>query len=349
MELIVEQKELYLKLGDRKISGLINNSNDLYFGCRYLFESNDDFSINDLSVYSPSEIPEGTCFHDAYDSQYCKQVTGAQVGKRKGMMHFDIYASYWLEDWDDSINLKLFFPELVKTLEVDGKYKFESFSERDHFEISLVFETDELVSISEQCECACKYLREKHDFVLDNLDIEGRFISQFNFPLEYKSAFVQYLTYFGQFLEDLGISGDFSISSKNENTSIAFHPASKDVALDNIALALETYLSLPSSEGLSIVTSRDTLEAEVKIQQLVSVIEHMKSQLSLSKAIVSAKDREISFLEKETISSKREVSQNIADYWEPIEGVKITSYEGKFFTLDIPHLIGKVKNWGKKS
>lgn len=351
MKLNTKSDRPHLNVLEKDISGLINSEREGYFGCKYIFEPfHEELSINDLFEISAEEFIDDVCINASFNSQFYDYFFVARIGRREDIMNFEVVASYELEEWNEDINLRKFLPKLAKTLEEDGRYDVDCSLDGDANFIILKFERTNDSSISILLDEVSKYLHKKHYLVLNNNDIEEQFISQFNFPSEYKSAFVQYLTYFGKFLEDLGINGDISINNKEEYTSIGFLPSNKDVALDNIASALNAYLSLPSTDVLSIVECSRDLESEVRMQQLVSAIDHLKSQLNLSKAVESLKNREISLLEgeislhRETVNYPVDKSLDIKDYWEPIEGIKITSYKGKFFDINIPLLVNKAKS-----
>ncbi|AWB68441.1 hypothetical protein C2869_19410 [Saccharobesus litoralis] len=168
--------------------------------------------------------------------------------------------------------------------------------------------------------------------------------NSFDFPNEIKAIFNQYLFYFGKFLEDLGIENNTSIESKDSQTILTVEPKDEADALHKINSALATYLSLPSSDLASIVIVEDSLEAQVRYQQLAATVQHLQSQLSLSKTELSLKNREIELLENNLDETKKQLpSTDIIDYWEPIEGLQFKKYEGKWFNLDVPKIVNKIK------
>ena len=78
--------------------------------------------------------------------------------------------------------------------------------------------------------------------------IERNFLlASFNFPEEIKVSCKQYLEYFAQFLQDLGIKTISNINEEAGKVLFSVTPTNDIEALDKIREALAVYLNLPSS------------------------------------------------------------------------------------------------------
>jgi|GEM_PF-6895011 len=345
MKILFEDYELSLRIGDKNFPLSINKEQSKFFGCKYILSPMDDEEIffDVVEHLSGTGFAKNVCIESVYESDTYPYSFFAMVGRAKNQLQFAISYSYRLDDWDEPANLNHFLPKLMKQLEL-GQY-YEVTLEDDYADgmqvITLHFTESLETSLHNAATQACKYMLNAHNLVLSGLVEEDGFISQFRFPPEYKAAFIQYLTYFGKFLEDLGIAGDLSIKTRNEITYLTFHPENKDIALENIAIALSAYLSFPSEEHIPFFHHDLSPDAKINSHQLHFVIETLKSQLRYAEAAISLKNLEISLLKNRESGKEKpmpQVSSDIKDYWEPIEGFKIIPYRGKFFEANFPKL-----------
>lgn len=109
----------------------------------------------------------------------------------------------------------------------------------------------------------------------------------FDFPKEVSVSCEQYLIYFAQFLRDLGVEADTSITHNAGQVLFTVTPIDKRHALDKIRAALDVYLHLPSNP------ISDTTNESIAIQRLESNILRLRSDLKLAAAELQAKDATI--------------------------------------------------------
>ncbi|AWX55171.1 hypothetical protein AB432_009015 [Brevibacillus brevis] len=177
-------------------------------------------------------------------------------------------------------------------------------------------------------------------------------ISSFNFPPEVRTACEQYLVYFVQFLQDIGIEATSSIKNEAGITLFSVTPTSSEDALEQIKAALEIYLELPvSMENSSYVQ----VDLDPKVHQLIANVHHLSSQLSLSQALVQAQkvtiqNQQITITQQQqfidsTILQQALISNQNEDKEEILGGtVSITKYQGNGFEVNIPNIF----RWTKK-
>ncbi len=348
MELILDFKRPILKVGSKQLSGTDNDVPSHYFSCKYVFEPSwDECNFKDISELAGNDFPNNVCTNLHYKSDSYEHVFATIIGRKNNRIEVSLTGSYTTGHWDEKMNLKHFLARFNTELNTGDAYEVDFINEAEHdnyfvtLNFTLALDSPLKNALSE----ASAYLENTHKIVLDSFSQDDGFISQFRFPNEYKAAFIQYLTYFGKFLEDLGIRGDISIRERDDLTYLSFLPECGEVALSNIAAALTSYLSLPNGDSSVLVCPNAEIESEVRFQQLASVIDHLKSQLRLANAMIALKEREITLLDNRLYLKRNDSNwetPDVRDYWEPIRGIRITTYKGKFFEINIPTLIGSI-------
>jgi hypothetical protein len=93
--------------------------------------------------------------------------------------------------------------------------------------------------------------------------------ASFTFPEELKASCEQYLIYFAQFLQDLGINATSSLKEVAGQVLFSVTPKEDIVALDKIREALAVYLNLPASPIVY-----DDSFASMRLQQLIENLQH---------------------------------------------------------------------------
>lgn len=166
---------------------------------------------------------------------------------------------------------------------------------------------------------------------------------KFNFPRHFKALCKQYLSYFDKFLLENGVSCELSLIDKNDITYMTIKVDESTININDLREALAAYFSLPVLAGDNIIFDSQN----IKIQQLIANIEHLKSQLRLAKLTIS---------QYENLPSSRPVEYVVIDSLEKESAIEL--YDGlikvnkiiklKFFGIDIefnvPLLLDKIKN-----
>lgn len=336
-----------LELNGKIFEGHPSKAESFYFNCKYIFENTPtNMLLEDLQNITTADFCDDTFVMAAGSSDtYLGYV---QIGKKKDKTYYRTVFFVTWEHWEENAN----FYKVQKQFEnftYDEKYTVEMADIDDGFTVEFVFSSSISGVLAEQIENSREYFHQVKNKIIASIVNPDSFISQFKFPNEYKHIFTQYLTYFGKFLEDLGIDGEVSIEQKDGKTILKVASDQKQETLDQINAALLSYISLPSADISTIVKPTPDLESQIRLQQLLSAVDHMKSQLNLSKAMISVKDREIELLHatnnqlRTSFIPRAELSSDLTDYWEPLEGVKIKALRGSFYEIDIPLWVDKVK------
>lgn len=136
-------------------------------------------------------------------------------------------------------------------------------------------------------------VRSARESVLAGLDPQA-VVMFFNFPDALRAPAAQYLSYFGQFLLDLGTEAELSLSISGGEILFSATPADKTVALDRVRHALDGYLRLPSE--LPAVLERDPAQDRA-VDQLLDTVDHLRRQLRAADATIRAQDAHLRYLD----------------------------------------------------
>lgn len=166
----------------------------------------------------------------------------------------------------------------------------------------------------------------------------------FEFPIEIQSACEQYLIYFAQFLRDLGIEASTEIKRQAQHTLFNVIPQDSEEALDKIKEALDIYINLPQASDIELSQSENK---DVSVQQLLSNIYHLKSQLMLANATIESKTATIQSLNISNYKLSEIVeaqSKELESEDELIgELVTVKKYDGKWFSINLPEIWRRLK------
>lgn len=172
-------------------------------------------------------------------------------------------------------------------------------------------------------------------------------ISYFNFPPEFESACKQYLVYFTDFLRDLGINAESNISTHLEQTIFTVTPKDKDHALELIKETLNVYLSLPTNSEVSTI---NVINEDIGVQQLISNIQFLNSQLVLGNAILQTKNVTIESLElmnfqlRQILDSREKELEKLNEGEDLIKGiVKVKKFENKGISINLGEVLKRIK------
>ncbi|HEX7860282.1 MAG TPA: hypothetical protein VF773_08165 [Verrucomicrobiae bacterium] len=195
-----------------------------------------------------------------------------------------------------------------------------------------------------RCEGCLQSIRDKVEETLLEKSRNTAITRFFSFPPEIKTSCEQYLLYFIQFLEDLGIKAKAELREDARKVLFSITPSDGPGALESIRQALEIYLRLPGMPNFGNVAGH---YPNVAVRQLHANILHLESQLLLAKASSDAKDAVIEALQLTNYQYKQAISsqEKPADKQEALVGdtIHVTKLEGKGFVVDLPLILKRLK------
>ena len=177
-----------------------------------------------------------------------------------------------------------------------------------------------------------KLLRETHEQTVERLTTkynEPDISLPFIFPEQIKVSCEQYLLYFAQFLQDLGINATSNIKEESGKVLFSVTPTDDVEALDKIREALAVYLKLPSSPIVY-----DDSFAAMRLKQQVDNLQHAQrmtemevrsSQYALRLANQTIEHQDKIIQQKDTtIEQQNKIIERITD-----QAIMINSAENK--------------------
>jgi hypothetical protein len=197
-------------------------------------------------------------------------------------------------------------------------------------------------------------LADVHKATIDSL-LEKRkvaeVVAEFRFPKEVAVPCEQYLMYFIQFLQDLGIAASAQLEHNAGRVLFSVRPVSREVALDKIREALSIYLQIPMHP---LVQNGMASVGDVQTQQLIANVHHLQGQLVLANAIIQTKDAAI-YAHMVTIAQQNKAldAEILSKSLVELEGYKkenldkeelfgglfaVTKYRGKGYEINIPQI-----------
>ena len=175
----------------------------------------------------------------------------------------------------------------------------------------------------------------------------------FDFPETVRVPCEQYLLYFAQFLQDLGVNATSELKHSAGQVLFTVTPNNPEEALEKIRLALDLYIRLPANPESSLAE----FDSEIGMQRLIANIDHLKGQLRLARAELRASDATIEaqqiIIQQQRGITGEVILESIKDVTprtkeedkEDLFGgkVSLTKYKGKFFDLDVPTIYRELK------
>lgn len=175
-----------------------------------------------------------------------------------------------------------------------GELKFDEY--RASFRIDFVSK-DFNSSIKEQIKPCLELLTDCYNETTQKIAVENSrnsIVLPFNFPETLKVSCKQYLQYFAQFLQDLGINVTSDLKEKAGRVLFSVTPTDDIEALYKIREALAIYLNLPSSPIVY-----DDSFAAMRLKQQIDSLKHSQQmaetefRLRMAQSLVEAQNKTI--------------------------------------------------------
>jgi hypothetical protein len=277
-------------------------------------------------------------------------------GKRGfALLAFDVEPQ--LKDWAKVYSYSQFLEALPQAVAQLGSLGFSTARRTHSVEYVIEHGTSELGPCLQQAISQMHTVLAATDALAKSLAHPGSLIMFFNVPEEYRAPSEQYLAYFGQFLSDLGVDSETSITSDARGILFTVTPVSGDDALQKVRDAISAYLRIPSS----LEETDEDLPTTVAAQEVLSVAWHFRSQLILrettiraqyatiraQEATINAQAANIRLLDSMIVESetkKRVALSSVSDA--PLDlfdgTVSITNVQTKWGMVRLPMLLRKL-------
>jgi hypothetical protein len=336
----------YLFLKDKCIQLLeIDKKDNYYFGSTFVIESDDLCSFEDLADIPTNDLPKHCCFNIYLSNHQYDHLFNLLIARTESAILLKGTVAYHPAEWDNDLSAKKMAELLSKKLVGPEFLELEApWIEDDTIFFTFVKSIVSARTLRDETNTICNRLSEAQEKILESFEVLTGVTASLSIPEGYRHIFGQYLAYFGQFLSEMGIPSKTTVSISEDGVLLNINPSNKDEAIQNIYLALSSYLAL--ADGEHVVLPLTEPSAEIRYERLMANVEHLRSQLKYADALLEFKNDHIEFLRRANkISQTKSTPANnstITEKWEPIEGIALTKYKGKFFEIDIPKLIRKL-------
>ncbi len=243
-----------------------------------------------------------------------------------------------LSNWNEDYTFEAYAEQFCLLVENDKEFNYFWLSEKskDNDAISLRkkikdegFALEKKINrgntIREVIEVISKELSNFHistQEVLQNERIKITLLAAFNFPEELKIPCEQYLLYFAQFLQDLGINATSNLTEEAGKVLFSVTPTDDKEALDKIREALAVYLNLPSSP-IVYDESFAAMRLKAEIERLQSSQRITEMEFRVTQKAIESQDK-IILQQSVLLEQQAKVIEKITD-----KAIMINSAENK--------------------
>lgn len=265
-------------------------------------------------------------------------------GKRKRYVQIALQPDY--EHWARPYSLAEYaeaFEKAVKTTALPGVRYFENdelISNGFGIRCRMGAATQLVSDVTDRCSATLERISETAEELLVTNARKNAVTSFFTFPAPVRTACEQYLLYFVQFLEDLGIVAEAEIKEDARRILFSVTPTDGPNALQKVRAALDLYLRLPGAPDFSAEASQ---YPDMAVQQLHANVLHLKSQMMLANASMHAQEATIEALRLSNYQYRQLISaeKTPKDQTEALIGdtVHVTSVRGKGLDIDLPLIL----------
>lgn len=232
-----------------------------------------------------------------------------------------------LNEWKYNFTFKYYLSEFLKLLSTRNNLKHQTYSgEPNDYRIVIerIANFDDDLMIIEVERFLGEFISLHQDVLskINNFEVEPNIITQFDFPDELKIPCEQYLLYFAQFLQDLGINATSNLKEEAGKVLFSVTPTDDVEALDKISEALAVYLNLPSSP-IVYDDSFASMRLQAEIERLQSSQRIAEMEFRVAHKALESQDK-IILQQSILLEQQAKVIEKITD-----KAVMINSAENK--------------------
>jgi hypothetical protein len=288
------------------------------------------------------------------------------IGFQEDGVHIQFGSTYGLESWKQPYTVRDFCDTITR---IGSSFVGTGVEATNHKEDDACFYTLTFTPVRPAARLLDEFVRHAQiareilDRVMDDIHAAipaDALVVHFRFPREFQPACAQYLLYFTQFLNDLGMRATAEVKEEAHRVLFTVTPASGPEALQWVQEALVAYLKLPSLPSFGVGLPEPI---DVAVAQLEDNIRHLSAQLELAGSAMALKDATIGFLEltnfkyREMLRTKGAYAEtNVpsagdkSSDGEPLIGdlVSVTKFRIKGIEVNLPELLRKLKRMWRR-
>jgi len=240
----------------------------------------DNDEIIELLKLTISDIPK--CF-DFYKQGF-KSINDASLNIIIDNYHVGLVVEHNLETWSNPYSYTDFV-KCYSNLLADCPFKVE-----EELALTLGFDESYEEPMLPQVEEAINWLNKCYfqaKAIMMEVSSNDVLTKVFDFPPEYKSACIQYLIWFGEFLKSLDINTKISTEDSNEETLLVITPDNCPELLEKIENLFYQYIELPYVE---VLPPQETFSPQelYAYQSAVLQVQHLKTQIQMKDSVIAS-------------------------------------------------------------
>jgi hypothetical protein len=305
----------------------------------------DNEELRELFKLNFSDIPK---FFDLYHKSY------SQNSNFKTSVQLDVFDNMIvlmteidLSIWTNPFKITDFIM-CYSNLLADGPFRIESKTDYEWgITLFINFEYNYNEPMITAFDNAFTLLNNCFSKALDMMNQEVRsdvFSKSFDFPPEYKNICSQYLTWFGEFLKNLGVEADVYTEANDRQTSLIVSPKDAPELLGEIEKLFYQYLALPYAELLP-PQRKMSIPEQHAFTAIKQQVQFMEMQIQSKDSLLLNSNATISSLNT-TVATQANLIETQAD-----KLTLINALVDKDKWTNIPFTEGtfKCKNFSKKN
>lgn len=246
-----------------------------------------DYIINQLSDLSSDEFPDGLGFHEFYSSEAFDNLSWIGLFKKGDRLEVSYSVVFEYKEWQNPFKVSSLIDPYKRRLQELG-YRVDVTDDEQDISVNAHAELESEViirAIEQFAEIAkSEYLKLENELIKDTNS--GLVTKIFKFPKGFETICSQYVLWFGELLENIGIEANVSAENRGGHTFLTIDPGDDGRLKENIERVLYQYLSLPYSEYVPAETARQDIEKKVFIQSLQQQVSFFEQQLEVKKSVM---------------------------------------------------------------
>lgn len=246
-----------------------------------------DYIVNHLSNFSSNDFPDGLAFHDFYRSESFSSLKWIGLFKKDGVLTASFSILFEYKEWQSPFKIFSLADPYKRRLQGLG-YMVDVTDDESELSIDVhaVIDSESIVHAIENFAVIAKseYLMLESELIKKS---HSNLVSKiFKFPKGFEIVCSQYVLWFGELLERIGIEASVSAENRGGHTFLTVESNREGQLKDEIERALCLYLSLPYSEYLSVETEKADIETKIFIQSLRQQVSFFEQQLEVKKSVM---------------------------------------------------------------
>jgi hypothetical protein len=254
-----------------------------------------------------AEIPDNTAINFQRNIDWSSFLYKVKISIRNNLVLYSLKVD--VGKWTEPFSIPEYVNKYIEIIKMSEDPTFElKSSDKTSFSIYTKFLPDnfERKSINDEIQNNLRVLKKCHEKTISELSVlvsNKNIQTLFYFPEQIRVFCEQYLLYFAQFLQDLGINTTANLKEEAGKVLFSITPNDDFEALDKIREALAVYLNLPDSPIIY-----DDSFAAMRLQQQIENLQHSQKmtarELQITEKILIAQSGTIQ--EKNTIIAQKD-------------------------------------------